>query len=99
MPRKGGSGDSKGWLLGLGLDSDGQKRATRGENFLLWGGTRETHACMQEKAIKINEILGRRGKRLEDLSHQEFCEIARKLSLQVVPSHRQTAPAGAADPS
>jgi len=99
MPRKAGTGDHKGWLLGLGLDSDGQARVTRGENFFLLGGTQQTHGCMQEKAIKMNEILGRRGKRLEDLSRQEFREIAQKLSMKVVASNRQTSPAQAADPS
>ena len=60
-------------LLGLGLDNqDGQTRLTRGENFVLFGGSQETHAVMQETAIKVNEQLARRGKRLEDGSPQEL---------------------------
>ena len=43
-------------LLGLAFDNeDGQTRITRGKNFLLCGGTQETHAVMQETAVKINE--------------------------------------------
>lgn len=69
-------------LLGLGLDSDGHKRVTRGENFLLAGGTAETHEAMTEKAIKINEKLAARGKRLETVSRQEFDDIAQEVGLQ-----------------
>jgi hypothetical protein len=63
-------------LLGLGLDAtDGHKRLTRGQNFVLFGGSQETHARMQETALKINEQLDRRGKRLEDCSPQELRDI------------------------
>jgi len=63
-------------LLGLGLDSeDGQKRITRGKNFLLAGGSEETHGRMQETAIKVNEHLDRKGKRLEDISPGELSDV------------------------
>ncbi len=63
-------------LLGLGLDGDdGHKRLTRGKNFVLFGGSHDTHAAMQETAIKINEKLDRRGRRLEDASPQELRDI------------------------
>ncbi len=63
-------------LLGLGLDAeDGQKRITRGPNFLLAGGSQETHGQMQETAIKINEHLDRRGKQLADVSVNELRDI------------------------
>ncbi|HTV62964.1 MAG TPA: hypothetical protein VMH30_10405, partial [Verrucomicrobiae bacterium] len=65
-------------LLGLGLDSDGHKRITTGENFALIGGTQETHDVMIEKAIKINEKLKLRGKQLETVTHEEFDDIARE---------------------
>ena len=65
-------------LLGLGLDNDdGHTRLTRGKNFVLLGGSQDTHAAMQETAIKINEQLDRRGKRLEDVSVKELREICR----------------------
>jgi hypothetical protein len=67
----------KALLLGLGLDgADGHVRVTCGENFRLLGGSEQTHQRMQEVAIKINEKLSSRGKRLEDLSGQEIKDIA-----------------------
>ena len=69
----------KAALLGLGLDNDdGHTRLTRGENFVLAGGSYETHARMQETAIKVNEQLDKRGQKLEDLSPREFKEILEK---------------------
>lgn len=68
-------------LLGLAFDgTDGQTRVTRGKNFLLWGGSQETHGVMQETAVKINEQLDRRGKRLEDVSVQELREICQEVT-------------------
>ena len=68
-------------LLGVGLDSDGHKRVTRGPNFALVGGSEETHEVMTEKVIKINEKLAARGKQLENISHEEFDDIARSVGL------------------
>ncbi len=72
----------KAVLLGVGLDSDGHKRLTTGPNFALVGGTAETHEVMTEKAIKINEQLAAKGKQLEDVSREEFDDIARTVGLQ-----------------
>ena len=69
-------------MLGLGLDSDGHKRMTTGPNFLLVGGSEDTHKVMTEKAIKINEKLAAAGKRLESVSHEEFDEIAHSVGLR-----------------
>lgn len=70
----------KSALLGLGFDGDdGHTRLTRGENFLLYGGSQDTHGRMQETAIKVNEELARRGKRLEDISPPELFDILYKL--------------------
>ncbi len=69
-------------LLGIGLDSDGHKRVTRGPNFALVGGTERTHAEMTEKAIKINEKLAARGKSLETVSREEFDDIAYSVGLR-----------------
>lgn len=71
-------------MVGLGLDSDGHKRITTGENFALVGGTQETHEAMTEKAIKINEKLKARGQRLETVSHEEFDDIAHEVGLKKV---------------
>jgi hypothetical protein len=68
-------------LLGLAFDnSDGQTRVTRGENFLLWGGSIDSHSFMRETAVKINECLDRRGKRLEDVSLPELRDICRDIT-------------------
>ena len=68
-------------MLGLGLDSDGHKRITTGENFALVGGSQETHEVMTEQAVKISEKLAAKGKRLEEVSPQEFEDIARSVGL------------------
>ena len=57
------------------------KRVTTGPNFALVGGSRETHEVMTEKAIRINEKLSAKGKRLEQVSHEEFDDIAASVGL------------------
>ena len=71
----------KAVMLGVGLDSDGHKRVTSGPNFLLAGGTQETHEAMTEKAIKINEKLAAKGKTLEQVSREEMDDIAHSVGL------------------
>jgi hypothetical protein len=73
-------------LLGVGLDSDGHKRITTGENFTLVGGSQDTHEAMTEKAIKINEKLKARGKQLESVSREEFDDIAHEVGLKKIPA-------------
>jgi hypothetical protein len=72
----------KAMMLGLGLDSDGHKRVTTGPNFALVGGSEETHELMTEKVIKINEKLAAKGKQLENVSSEEFDDIANSVGLQ-----------------
>jgi hypothetical protein len=68
-------------LLGLAFDNDdGHTRLTRGKNFVLFGGKPETHAVMQETALKINEQLDKRGKRLEDVSVGELRDICKDVT-------------------
>jgi hypothetical protein len=76
----------KALLLGVGLDDDGHTRVTKGKNFALVGGSEGTHESMVETAIKINEHLKRRGKELEQVSREEFDEIADKVGLRRPPS-------------
>ena len=71
--------------MGLGLDSDGHKRMTTGPNFVLVGGSEETHEVMTEKVIKINEKLTAKGKPLEEVSREEFDDIAQSVGLQRPP--------------
>jgi len=82
MSRKSGAKKPRALLLGVGLDSDGHKRLTKGPNFALVGGTQETHEQMTEKAIKINEKLEAKGKSLEEVSRDEFDEIAESVGLR-----------------
>jgi len=72
----------KAVMIGVGLDSDGHKRVTTGDNFALVGGSEETHSEMTEKVIKINEKLSAKGKQLEEVSREEMDEIAHAVGLK-----------------
>ena len=76
-------------MLGVGLDTDGHKRITTGENFALVGGTEETHEVMTEKIIKINEKLKSSGKQLETITSKEFDDIAEEVGLKKVNSRKR----------
>lgn len=81
----------KALLFGLGLDGkDGHVRLTRGKNFRVLGGSQSTHELMQEKMIKFNEHLDHQGKHLEEISHQEFHDLADKVGMNVVRPDRQS---------
>ena len=68
-------------LLGVGLDNDdGHKRITRGEKFVLVGGSEETHGRMTETAVKTFEELKRRDRALETIDPRELAEIVHKSS-------------------
>jgi len=81
---------SRSILLGLGLDSDGHKRITTGENFVLAGGTKETHEVMTEKVIKMNEKMASRGKTLDSVSREEFVDIAHSVGMQELKPAKET---------
>jgi hypothetical protein len=72
-------------LLGVGLDNqDGHHRVTRGEitpgeEFLLVGGSEETHERMQDVAIHVTESVQNKGKRLQDISGQEIADLIRRV--------------------
>jgi len=71
-------------LLGVGFDSeDGHVRITKGKNFRLYGGSQKTHEHMQEKAVKFNEHLKKKGKLLEEIGMKEFYDIAKTIGLKV----------------
>ncbi|MDD5439318.1 MAG: hypothetical protein PHS37_03935 [Candidatus Omnitrophica bacterium] len=78
-------------LLGLGFDSnDGHVRITKGKNFRLYGGSEGTHDLMQEKAVKLNEYLDKRGKTLDEIKIEEFYDIAEKIGLKIAKDgHRK----------
>lgn len=81
MPKPSGKG-KRAVLVGVGLDSDGHRRVTTGPNFALVGGSKDTHAEMTEKAIKINERLAARGKDLDTVERAEFDDIAQSVGLR-----------------
>lgn len=63
-------------VLGIGLDAtDGHKRLTRGSDFLLAGGSEETHARMQETMIRVTERLADRGRLVRDASPDELRDL------------------------
>lgn len=64
-------------LLGVGLDKQDEEetRLTKGENYLLVGGSKQTHEIMQETAVRVNEQLEKKGKRLADLEPEEFRDV------------------------
>jgi hypothetical protein len=81
---------NKAMLLGVGTDCDDEQvRVTKAENFVLVGGTHDTHECMQDKCIKFNEILGSRGKRLEDLERQELIDVASECEMPIATPRRE----------
>jgi hypothetical protein len=82
----------KAIILGVGLDTDGNRRVTTGPNFALVGGTEETHEVMTEKAMKINEQLKKRGKQLEEVSAKEFSDIAGEVGLHQARPKRNDGP-------
>ena len=83
--------ERRAWLLGIGHDNaDGHVRITHGDNYRLFGGSEETHEVMQETAVKFNEKLRDRGKSLEQISKQEFRDIAHEIGL----SDKHLPPAG-----
>jgi hypothetical protein len=68
--------DRRARILGVGLDHrDGHVRVTRGKNFDIYLGSESTHEKLQETCIKLNEKLEQRGKRLDDLSRDEFVDL------------------------
>lgn len=63
-------------LLGLAFDAeDGHKRITRGNNFLLAGGSEETHSVMRDTILDVNEQLDSRGVKLADVSPDELRDM------------------------
>lgn len=63
-------------LLGLAFDAeDGHKRITRGKDFLLAGGSEETHGLMRSTIVKVTEQLDERGLNLADITVDDLREL------------------------
>ncbi len=68
-------------LLGVGIDGDdGHTRLTRGKEFVLFGGSADTHAQMQETVIKVVERLESRGRRIADAAPAELRDLLAEAS-------------------
>ncbi len=67
-------------LIGLGLDSlDDHHRLTRSDQSLVFGGSAETHAQLQETVLLMEMELDRKGQRLGDLNPLELAELAWRI--------------------
>ena len=63
-------------LIGVGLDNnDEHKRITRSEEFLLIGGSQETHENMQHIAMRFSESLKSLGKTLPEATVEEVVDL------------------------
>lgn len=69
------------FLLGVGLDSDGHVRATRGDDFVLVGGSEKTHGRMQERVERFRKTLGKMGTDLQRASKEQVREAAHESGL------------------
>ena len=65
----------------MGLDSDGHVRATRGDDFVLLGGSEKTHETMQERVERFRETLGKMGTDLQRASKEQMREAAHESGL------------------
>jgi hypothetical protein len=64
-------------LIGLGLDNaDDTNRLTRGGQSLIVGGSAETHAELQETAMRMERLLDQWGRDLGELDPTELFELA-----------------------
>ena len=76
---------NKAFLIGVGFDGkDKHVRITKGDNFWLYGGSEKTHSYMQEKVIVFNEKLRKKRKTLEEISREEFMDIANDIGLKEI---------------
>jgi hypothetical protein len=67
-------------FIGLCLDpSDDQLRLTRGHQSLVFGGSAENHAALQETVLRMELELDRQGQQLGDLNPSELAELAWRI--------------------
>jgi len=69
-------------LLGLGLDNkDGHTRVTRSDDYVLLGGSEETHERMQDDVERFRHSLEKLGTDLHRASKEELREAAHRSGL------------------
>lgn len=76
-----GSRDTYRFLMGIGLDDDGHARLTKGEDYVLLGGSEETHERMQDEIERFRGELEKQGTDLQRASKDEMLEAARESGL------------------
>jgi uncharacterized protein YjlB len=63
--------------IGVGFDNeDGHKRITRSEDFVVVGGSKDTHDMLVEVNTKTSEIINKKGQ----ITQEEFRRIAESVS-------------------
>ncbi|MHC4136316.1 MAG: hypothetical protein ACYTDU_02695 [Planctomycetota bacterium] len=68
-------------LMGFGLDSDGHARVTEGEDYVLLGGSENTHGRMQDEVERFRDVLHKMGTDLQRASKDEVLEAAHESGL------------------
>jgi hypothetical protein len=68
--------------MGFGLDSDGHARVTKGEDYVLLGGSEKTHGRMQDDVERFRDVLQKMGTDLQRASHEEVKEAAEESGLK-----------------
>jgi hypothetical protein len=70
-------------LMGLGLDRDpeGHAHITKGEDFLLMGGSSETHEAMQDHVERFNHSLKKLGTSFQHASEAEMREAMERAGI------------------
>jgi hypothetical protein len=77
---EGGPRRLRATIIGLGLDGrGGPHRIITGDQCLLIGGSRETHAELLETMLRLESELERTGQRLGDVAPAELAEIALRI--------------------
>lgn len=67
-------------IIGICLDNDdGHKRITQAEQFLVMGGSHESHQVLTQACLKVFENLKQTGQRLESLEPDELIDIINKV--------------------
>jgi hypothetical protein len=67
--------------MGFGLDSDGHARVTEGEDYVLLGGSENTHGRMQDEVERFRDVLHKMGTDLQRASKDEVLEAAHESGL------------------
>ena len=68
--------------MGFGLDGDGHARVTKGDDFVLLGGSEHTHEHMQDGVQKLHDTLRKMGTDFQSASGDEVAEAAHESGLR-----------------